>query len=364
MQFVDANNVPYTPTKYLSFDDVMLMPLPSNIPSRLDPRINISSAITEGYNLNTPIIAANMDSVTEFPMVKAMAEVGAAAILHRFYKSADSFMADIKSIIDLTGVPSFSIGAKENEGDIVEAVVKISPRPPIVCVDVAHGHLKIVVQQVERIKKRFGDKVQIIAGNVCTPMGVMDLVRAGANGIKVGVGGGSQCKTRLVTGFGLPQFTAIMQCRHALSSMKSNAKLIADGGIRTSGDIVKALAAGADSVMIGGLLSATIESPAEEREEDRGLGLAPRIWKKYRGQASQDFLDEIGRSDVAPEGESEWLECQGSVKTVMNQLIMGLRSGMTYANAYTLSDLYKNAIFVEITQNGYIESTAHGKRSS
>jgi IMP dehydrogenase len=300
-----------------------------------------------------------MDTVTEIEMVKAMAGQGAIGILHRFYKDPAKFLADAKEFIRLFDTVAFSVGVSQEHLSVVEAVLNLGPRTaPIVCVDIAHGHLKKCAIMVSAIRRTFGDKVQIIAGNVCTPMGVSDLVIAGADAIKIGVGGGSLCSTRIVTGHGCSNLTTIMQARQTISGMKSNVTLIADGGITSSGDIIKALAAGADSVMIGGLLAGTDESPGEVETGPNG-----EAFKVYRGQSSREFLDDLGRDDVAPEGVQIEVPYKGSVSKILKDLIGGIRSGLTYSGAKNLQELYDKAIFTENTYHGYIESTPHGLKN-
>lgn len=376
MEFRDANSVPYTPNKWLSFDDVLLMPKPSDLTSRNDPRINLSTRFTSNLSMKIPILSANMDTVTESSMVQALSKQGAYGVLHRFYKDLELFTDDVTSIFEKTGGVGFSIGANKEDISIVESVLKITGgKNTVVCVDIAHGHLLKCKQQVATLSKHFGSGIQIIAGNVATPMGVMDLINAGANAIKVGVGGGSLCSTRIKTGHGVPTLTAIMLARLAINSTKTNVALIADGGIRNSGDIIKALAAGADSVMIGNLFSGTDESPGNlivDPYETMSGHLPPETkekylqekrlcYKKYRGQSSRDFLNDIGKVGVTDEGVHTYVPYKGPVDVILTDLIQGIRSGMSYAGATTLQGLNEYATFIEISHHGYIEGTPHGQ---
>lgn len=349
--------MPYQPSNWLTFADVLLMPKASDIDSRNDPRIDLSTKLTSNLSLRIPILSANMDTVTGAKMVKAMGTEGAFGILHRFHTSPEAYLAEIKNIADSIGLVAFSIGADTKELDFVERAIKECPaKYHVVCVDIAHGHLQKCTTQVKNLRKAFGTSVQIIAGNVCTASAAQGLIAAGANTIKVGVGPGSHCTTREVTGHGLPQLSAIMQCRMAINAMQSNCALIADGGIRTSGDIVKALAAGADSVMIGRLFAATEESPGETVD----ILPYPLIGKKYRGQSSQDFLDSIGKTNVTSEGKSSYITYRGSVLPILRSLIQGIKSGMSYAGCTNLTALSENSTFIEISQNAHIEGTPHG----
>jgi IMP dehydrogenase len=376
MEFINAHGVKYTPDKFLSYNDVVLLPQRSEFHSRNDPRIDLSTKLTSNINLNIPILSANMDTITEGDMVLAMGKQGAFGVLHRFYKSEEEFYHDVERIIKEFGCVAFSIGADAEHLATIERLVKTYDKAQLVaCIDLAHGHLRKCSEQIIRIRKNYANRVQIIAGNVCTAQGVVDLVGAGANAVKIGIGGGSLCSTRLVTGHGMPMLTSIMQARQAINAMQSNAAIIADGGIKTSGDIIKALAAGADSVMIGGLLAATDEAPGgyylptgdgvygnplsewvfwPKTEDVKGL------YKKYRGQSSKDFMDSIEKTGVTPEGEHTYLPCKGPVGTILQNLIGGIRSGMTYSGVSNLHELSNRATFIEIGQHGYIEGTPHG----
>lgn len=379
MKFINAHYVEYTPDKWLSYDDVSLIPLPSNIDSRNDPSIDLSTNFTKNLKLKNPIISANMDTVTESDMVIAMANQGAYGILHRFYSSNELFLKDVEKVYKTTNAVAFSIGLAQEDFSKVDEVLNITGGSnTVVTIDVAHGHLNKCVRQVRNLRKTFGDKVQIIAGNVCTPIGVADLINAGADSIKVNISNGSMCSTRIVTGFGVPALSAIMMARKTVNAMQTNTALIADGGIRNSGDIVKALAAGADTVMIGNLFAATDEAPGEyyiqstkgfsEYNDDdanhKTVKILDGLYKKYRGQSSANFLEEIGKTNVSVEGEHHFMPVKGSVKPILAQLIAGIRSGMTYAGATNLEELSENAMFAEISYHGYIEGTPHGKSNT
>ncbi|MBE8163137.1 MAG: IMP dehydrogenase, partial [Bdellovibrionaceae bacterium] len=212
------------------------------------------------------------------------------------------------------------------------------------------GHSTQMIQMLTWIKKEF-PSVEVIAGNVATTEGTKELIDYGADAIKVGIGPGSMCTTRIITGCGVPQLTAIANC--AQEANKQNVPIIADGGIRNSGDVVKALAAGADSVMLGSVLSGTLETP----------GIIKGGKKLYRGMASRSAQDSWRGGvpeGLAPEGEMSWVPIKGNVKNVLNEFMGGLRSGMTYLNATKVKEISKNAKFVEISSSGFQESVAHG----
>jgi IMP dehydrogenase len=244
----------------------------------------------------------------------------------------------------------------ERAGALVEAGADV------LVVDIAHGHAEHAIRATREVKQRFPD-VELVAGNVATAEGTRDLVEAGADAVKVGVGPGAACTTRVVAGVGVPQLTAVMEC--VAEARRHDVPIIADGGIRAAGDIVKALAAGAETVMIGSLLAGTEESPG--MTVVRGGGR----YKVYRGSAStavavdrlrrerpEEQLDELA-AGVVPEGVESVVPHKGSVAEVVHQLVGGLRSGMSYLNARTVDELQANARFVRLTEAGWRESLPH-----
>lgn len=377
MRFIDANYIEYQPTKWLTYDDVMLVPQHSRLNSRNDPQINLSTPLTSVSSMSLPIISANMDTITEADMAIAMGKAGGYGILHRFYRTKhenpmDAFLADIRKIHAAGIVPAFSVGLNPEDFKAIDAVLGITGKA-IVCVDVAHGDQDQVFKHIRKIALAYPNLVEIIGGNVATPAGVETLVRAGCHGIKCGVGGGAVCSTRIITGHGVPNLSTIMQCRRALMGLQSNAALIADGGIRTAGDIVKALAAGANSVMVGRLLAGTDECPGMRYKKMRGLndhyiaydpeqrlvGYENAFYAKYRGQSSKEFNEELGK-EVAAEGVSTYVECQGPMTPILQELVGGIRSGLTYSGAKNLTDLHNRATFLEVSHAGLVESHPHG----
>ncbi len=244
-------------------------------------------------------------------------------------------------------------------GDYLErAQALAASEVDVLVIDIAHGHSDLVFQTVEAVRARCGD-VPVIAGNVATPEGTRDLIACGVDGVKVGVGPGSTCTTRVVTGAGVPQLTAILACAEAAAA--SGVPVIADGGIRSSGDLVKALAAGAHAVMLGNLLAGTEESPGATVTRNG------RQYKIYRGMASlwtsaerRDARqgDEL-LSEIVPEGVEALVPHRGLVSGVLAQLIGGLRSGMSYCGATTLADLRANARFMRVTDAGLREGMPH-----
>lgn len=276
----------------LTFDDVLLVPCHSTISSRRHP--DLTSRLTKKFKIKTPIIAANMDTVSEVEMCTTMAGLGAVAILHRFM-SLEEQVRQVKAIqagVKAHGTPvCASIGVKEDGMKRAQALVDAGAE--VLTLDIAHGDSIMMLETLDYVKKHF-PHVQIIAGNVATPDGVRTLIEHGADAVKVGIGPGSMCTTRIITGCGVPQLSAVALC--VAEARRHDVPVIADGGIKTSGDIVKAFAAGAETVMLGSMLAGCTETPGEVHGGK----------KKYRGMASKDaqvsWRGELP-SGMAPEGE-------------------------------------------------------------
>jgi IMP dehydrogenase len=330
----------------LTFDDVLIVPTRSDVKSRRDP--DLSSHVTRRFRLDTPIVSANMDTVTGSDMAIAMAQLGGLGILHRFMSVEEQVIEIQKMKVAGVKLLAASIGVNGDWEERAEKLVKTGVQ--ILTVDIAHGHSQAMVDVVKTLKARYA-QVDVIAGNVATAEGVLDLIEAGADSVKVGIGPGSMCTTRIITGCGVPQLSAIAVCAEAAA--ERNVPLIADGGIRTSGDIVKAFAAGASVVMLGGMLSGTIETPGEIKSGR----------KKYRGMASKaaqvSWRGELPEG-MAPEGESTSVAVKGHVKDVILEICGGIRSGMSYVNARALGEIKEKARFIQMTSAGAHESRAHG----
>lgn len=333
----------------LTFDDVLLMPWHSEMSSRRSPALD--SKVTKNFTLKTPIISANMDTVTEFQMAIKMAQLGGLGILHRFMSPEEQVrqVKVMREAIKPLGLPvAASIGVKE-EG-MKRADMLVDAGVDILTIDIAHGDSVMMFETLDYVKKKY-PHIDVIAGNTAMPEGVKGLIDHGADAVKIGIGPGSMCTTRIITGCGVPQLTAVAMC--VLEARKYNVPVIADGGIKTSGDIMKAFAAGAQTVMLGSMLSGCLETPGEI-EGGR---------KRYRGMASKDaqvsWRGELPQG-MAAEGEARWVNCKGSVENIVHELAGGVRSGMTYVNAYTIADINKNARFMEMTASGMMESKPHG----
>ena len=344
----------------LTYDDVLLLPDESDvIPSEVETK----TRLTRNINIAVPVLSSAMDTVTEARMAIAMAKAGGIGIIHRNLSIDDQ----VKNVIEAK--KSGIVGAAVGVGDdgFARASALIEAGVDVVVVDTAHGHHRAVLDAVARIRKAF-PSIEIIGGNVATRAGAQALINAGVDAVKVGVGPGSICTTRVVAGVGVPQVTAIMEAHKAC--VKAGIPLIADGGLQYSGDIVKAIVAGADSVMLGSLLAGTEESPGEvikinglKYKGYRGMGSLGAM--QSRGEQKSYSKDRYMQDDVlaedklVPEGIEGKVAARGPVATVVHQLVGGLRSGMGYAGAPTIADLQKNGRLIQITSAGLQESHPH-----
>lgn len=339
----------------LTFDDVLLIPQKSEI---LPKDVSLAAHLTKSVKLEIPILSSPMDTITESAMAIAIGKEGGLGVIHK-NMDEDRQVAEVKKVKQA----GFKVGAAISVGDkaYVRAEKLVEARVDILVVDSAHGHSQGVLDMVARLKKNFAD-IQIIGGNVATAEATADLIHAGADAVKVGIGPGSICTTRVVAGVGVPQLSAIMNC--APVARKYGITLIADGGIKYSGDIVKALAAGADAVMMGGVLGGTDESPGEIIEEGgkkfkayRGMGSLEAMEKGSKDRYLQESITETKK--LVPEGIVGKIHYKGSVDSVIYQLLGGVRAGMGYCGAGSIEELWKKAQFVRITSAGLRESHPH-----
>lgn len=328
-----------------TFDDVALVPQFNNIPSRTEPQLN--TWLSKNIKMDIPILASNMDTVIGDKLADILIEEGSIPIFHRFTTPEEQK----KWVTKYQNKTFISCGIQENKFDLTIELLEMGALG--VCIDVAHGHSSRMFDFIGKIKKRLPNK-EVIAGNVCTAMAYHDLVNAGADAVKVGIGPGAACSTRIVTGFGVPQFTAIADCAEVAKRLR--VPLIADGGIKSSRDLVLALAAGASSVMLGKLFALTEESAATKRKTlDSSTGLEA----KYRGQASRDFQNEFYgglKEKTVAEGIDLWGKVEGTAAQMLNNLLGGLRSGMTYGGARDIKELQRKAQFVTVTHSYALES--------
>lgn len=345
----------------LTFDDVLIIPKFSAIASRKDVEISCN---TSGLPYSRiPIIPANMDSITGSEMAKAMAANGATACIHRFQSIEDNVKMFIDSRYGGTGLsvtPMVSIGLGQAELDRASALYDHGASCFVI--DVAHGASTSVVGQVVALREIIKDNGSIIVGNFATGGSVQTFLEyhtstETVDGIKVGIGPGSLCKTREVTGCGYPQLSAIMDI--SLLKKRYGFSLIADGGMKKVGDIAKALGAGADAVMSGSFFAGTDETPGVTVEISR-----TEKFKRYRGSASKESYEDQGKeaSWRTPEGESLMVPRKGPVKDVLQEIEAGLRSAFSYVGACNLQEFHDKVEFVRISGAGYIEGTPYGKK--
>jgi len=329
----------------LTFDDVILVPRRSSFGSRFNGDLDFSVEIVPGIKIQYPIVSANMDTVTGSAMALTMRELGALGIIHRFFEP-DKHKEQLKEMIGPEKNIILCVGVGDDRDDLLKHCQIFDG----VLIDIAHGHSDLMIDKIHKIKDIVPD-MPIIAGNVATGEGALDLVDAGASCIKCGVGPGSVCTTRIKTGCGVPQLSAIIDVEQAI---RGRATVIADGGIRNSGDIVKALAAGADAVMVGRLFAGSDESPGEIISiPGRGK------FKVYRGMASRAAQEDWKGKATSIEGEMTWIPYQGSVRNIFEELISGMKSGMSYQNAHNVKELRENALFIKQTAAGVTEAKPH-----
>jgi IMP dehydrogenase len=351
----------------LTFDDVLLIPQYSEI---LPGDASVASRFSRNVALNTPVVSAAMDTVTEDRMAIAIALEGGIGVVHR--NQAPERQAEQVAAVKAAAVgadaplantdPAGRLRVAAAVGVGVDSIARaeglVKAGVDALVVDTAHGHTRNVIDAIRRYRAAYGTAIDIVAGNVATPEGTAALIEAGADGVKVGIGPGSICTTRIVAGVGVPQLTAIMMC--AAEAHAAGVPIIGDGGIRYSGDIVKALAAGADSVMLGRLLAVAEESPGESER------VGGRVVKEYRGMGSlgamsagSDRYPQIDRHKLVPEGVEARISVEGPLAGILYQLMGGMRAGMTYCGAESIEDLRAKARFVQLTQSGQVESHPH-----
>lgn len=331
-------------TTAITFDDVLLVPAYNHFESRRA----VDTTVTDRLNkltLALPVMSASMDTITESKMANFMHGKGGIGVLHRFL-SIDAHVKDFKQC---KGPVFVSVGCSDAELTRAEALKDAGA--VYYCVDVAHAHAKYVGKMLKRLRALLGESACIMAGNVATYAGADYLASCGADIIKAGIGGGSVCSTRIKTGFGVPMITCIQECS------KVDRSIVADGGIRTSGDIVKALAFGADFVMIGSMLAGTDPTPGEVMTKADGTQV-----KMYRGMASKEaqesFLGQMQDWKTA-EGVAAEVPYKNTQDEIIADIIGGLRSGLTYAGADNIRGIQRKLNYVLVTPAGRIESLPH-----
>jgi IMP dehydrogenase len=335
------------------FDDVLLTPKYSQIESRHNIAVNFTgsdgTALQIGdRKMELPIFCAPMDTVIDTLAGIEMVKIGISPILHR-YCEIDSQVQTFCAINEVPGAPvGAAVGATGDYQDRTTALYNVGCR--LFCVDVAHGHHSLSVAAVEWIHESFAD-ARIMAGNVATVAGFDRLCEAGATFVRCGIGGGAVCSTRIVTGHGVPTLQTILDC----AKSESSGYIVADGGLRTSGDIVKAFAAGADFVMLGSMLACTKDSPGEIIRKDG------KFYTNYRGMASKSAQEDWrgqGSASVI-EGVESWREVKGTLHERVKTIVSGLRSGLSYSGCGSLRELFSRAEFVRVSPQSLHESRPH-----
>ncbi|MGL5253761.1 MAG: IMP dehydrogenase [Brevinema sp.] len=353
-------------SKTYSYDDVLLRP---NYVDFSIEEINISTRLIAGIFLKTPIISAAMDTVTGASMAVAMARLGGVGVIHRnlsALEQADKIKKVKLASVDLEEFPLSTIGS----GGHLCAAAAVGPqdyleRMPLlieagvdfVVFDVAHGDSKYTLDAIYECKKRFA--VPVMGGNAATKEGTRRLIDAGSDAVKIGVGAGSICTTRIICGIGMAQLSAVWEC--AEEATKQNIPTIADGGLRYSGDIVKALGAGSCAVMLGNMLAVSEEALGEN------VMIDGRMYKKYRGMGSMDAIAQGGNARyqaeknkaIVPEGVEGLVPCEGSLSDIMHQLVTGIKKGMWYCGCKTIEEMNAYRQFSEISPAGLKESHVH-----
>ena len=339
----------------LTFDDVLLLPRYSSV---LPSKTNIYLKLTKKISLKVPFLSSAMDTVTESKMAIAIAKEGGIGVIHRNLNVKDQSQ-EVKKVKNKRLIVGAAIGT--NKEDLDRARSLLINGVDLIVIDTAHGHSEKVLKTLSKLKK-IVKEVPICVGNIATGEAAKRLYNSGADIIKVGIGPGSICTTRMVAGIGVPQISAIMEVKKALN--KKSVKIISDGGIKFSGDIAKALAAGADAIMMGSIFAGTEESPGKK------FKVKGKLFKEYRGMGSigamsagsanryfqKNFKD---KSKFVPEGVEGRVEYKGKVSKIIYQLQGGLRSSMGYIGAQNLDEINKKAKFIKITKAGFYESMVH-----
>ena len=358
--------------KGLTFDDVLLIPAESHV---LPNEVKLDTKLAPNLQLHIPLISAGMDTVTEGNMAIAMAENGGLGVIHKNL-SIEAQVEEVKKAKGKTVDPNLPHPAVDNQGRLLAAAavgvtsdtferaeILLEAGADAIVIDTAHGHSAGVLRKIKEIREHFSNAT-LIAGNVATGEGTAALFDAGVDVVKVGIGPGSICTTRIVAGVGVPQITAIYDA--ASVAQKYGKKIIADGGIKYSGDVVKALAAGGNAVMLGSMFSGTTEAPGtiftnegKQFKSYRGMGSVGAMSQQH-GSSDRYFQGGVNEANkLVPEGVEALVPYKGDVSNIIYQIDGGLRAGMGYVGAGTIEELIENSQFVQITNAGLRESHPH-----
>lgn len=330
--------------KSFNYSDIYLVPSYSELVSRSHVDLSVKLFKNSEFStLKMPVISANMKTVTGPDMAIALHSFGAMGILHRFHKSDDEYLEDCNKYIEANCPIDISVGVNN-----LEPLTNLKDQHlnllRSITIDIAHGHHLKMRDQIQKVKdwidkNKLSEQVDIIGGNVCTSEAVSDLAKWGADIVKVGIGPGSACTTRIMTGYGIPQFSAVLLCSE--NKRENNVKIIADGGITSVGDIAKALAAGADAIMAGSLFAGTKESPGPKLR--KGNYPNETFYKSYMGSASYESKLATGYNGKHTEGVSMEIPYKGAVKYAVREIHDGLCSALSYAGALNLEQFAKKA---------------------
>jgi len=341
----------------LTYDDINIVPKYSEVEHR--DKIDISTQFTKKIKLDLPIVSSPMDTITELDMAREMMEWGGVGVVHRFMSIEEQaeimeklcYMPDSDHILIKNNLPRCA--AVGVTGDYLERAQElINNGCNVLLIDVAHGYHKLVGDAIEKIKNIQG--VEVVAGSVATREAVQYLCEKGADAIRVGIGNGSLCETRIRTGVGIPQVTALLDCVAVADTF--GCPTIADGGVRNIGDVCKGLACGADTVMLGSLLSGTKETPGTI--EKIGEWPNEQLYKKYRGSASLDSKYDRGEEKNV-EGNSKLIPYKGKARRILNDIKDGIKSSCSYVGASNLDEYSTLVEFIEVTRAGQVEAQPH-----
>lgn len=339
----------------LTYDDVLLVPKYSRVFSR--NQVSLKTKITPNIEISLPLISINMESVTGVEMAKAMSKAGAISFYPRF-APPDTQAKEVKQILEAGCRVIPAVGIKDHEIERVKKLVKVGVKA--ITIDVAHGHLVSAINFLKNIKKKY-PKLEVISGVIATYEGACDLFKAGADAVRVGVGPGTICTTREVTGSGVPQISATMDVYKA--GLEFNRPVITDGGTKTVGDIVKALAAGANAVVAGSQFAGADEAPGELLEingkkfkrYNASTSATEKLkqYKKHSADKSTEYIYYV-------EGVEAMVNYKGPVKRVLAMMERGIRSGLSYSGAFNIHELHQKAKFIRVTSNSVRENGSHG----
>jgi len=354
------------------FDDVLLVPQYSGIETRKSVDLSVPgfdetfAKLTSTHEiLRNPIVGSPMDTVVGPEAAAVLAQKGGFGVIHRYCSIEESVEMYLNTIRRLNETNTshnvmVAVGATGDYAERAEALFSAGCR--IFCIDVAHGHHAHTKKALENLRRSYGKKIHIMTGNVATLEAFNDIADWGADSIRVGIGGGSMCTTRIRTGHGIPTLQSIMDC----AKSDRDVFIVADGGIRNSGDAVKALAAGADMIMLGSVLAGHDESPGDIVDK-RGVPHSPKwksgipLYKKFRGMASREAQLEWRGSVSVAEGESTLVLYKGSLQNTLLDMLEGIKSGLSYSGASTIREFRSKARFVSVSSSAVRENGPHGK---